>query len=1130
MLTEESQLVLPEAPKDIKSLPVAAWSEPVEIDTYDVEAPDPYPAYLDRRVYQGSSGRVYPLPFFERVSSVKQPRVWQAIHLENSYVRLMILPELGGRIHFGLDKTRNYNFFYRNNVIKPALVGVTGPWLSGGVEFNWPQHHRPATYLPVSWAIEEEPDGSRTVWCADLDPFARMKGMHGVRLRPDSSLIELRVRLFNRTEDVQTFLWWANVAARVGDDYQSFFPTDVHFVADHAKRAVVGFPEVHGTYYGVDYSKRVTAENPDADRLDWYKNIQVPTSYMCLGSADDFFGGYDHAQQAGFVHWADHRISPGKKQWTWGDAPFGWAWDRNLTDGDGPYVELMAGVFTDNQPDFSFLAPGETKTFSQYWYPIQDVGTVQQANRDGAVHLLVDGSEIDLRFVPTRPMNADLTVTVAGSVVWKAHVTCAPGKPLLQAIDLPSPVDPTDVTFEARTDGEVVLAWTPRPLSDNVVLPVAADEPSPPAEVATVEELFLTGLHLEQYRHATRSPEPYWLEALRRDPMNSRVNIALAARRYRDGLLEEAEALLRTAVARLTRRNPNPYDGEAHYRLGLVLVAQGRFDEADDAFGKAIWNAAWKVPGELGLARLAAHREDWAAVLERAEAVLDVDRWQNQACALAVLALRYLGRQGEAQRLLAEFRAHDRLDWWLADLGRARVATSAATLVDIALEYASCGLQSDAGRLLDEAESLELTEPVMGAENHLPLIALHRADLLASQGLTQHAVELIGLVEGLNRSCCFPGRLADALMLERLRSLVPDSPALAALHGHWLYSRGRASEAIEAWTIAGDDPASLRNRGVAAYNHLHDTGEAVRCYERALALVPGDPRLWYERDQLARRIGEPLEARLARLEEHKDMVDARDDLSVEYVALLLGVGRPAEALAVLKRRAFQPWEGGEGRALAVWERANSALAREAIANGDDTAAVEYAKAAFQPPLSLGEDRHPLANVAHLNLLLGDALQVAGDQSSAEHAWRDAASAEGDFVAVSTIAHSERSASAILSAYSEKTYDSVVAARRLQDENLADALRSGLEGHVRMLAATSASIDYFATSLPTLLLFHEDLQHSRELKIELLKAELALLADDHRSARAHLSVVFADDPSNQLALDLSRELQPNGSAT
>jgi hypothetical protein len=204
--TEASRIVLPAAPAALADEPVKAWREPVAIDTYAPAAPDRYPAYLDRRVYQGSSGAVYPLPFIEAVSRTKAPRDWDAVHLENDYVRLMILPELGGRIHIGLDKTRGYDFFYRNDVVKPALVGLAGPWVSGGVEINWPQHHRPATHLPVETAIETEADGAVTAWCSDHDPFARMQGMHGIRLRPDSALVELRGHLVNRSPHVQTFL------------------------------------------------------------------------------------------------------------------------------------------------------------------------------------------------------------------------------------------------------------------------------------------------------------------------------------------------------------------------------------------------------------------------------------------------------------------------------------------------------------------------------------------------------------------------------------------------------------------------------------------------------------------------------------------------------------------------------------------------------------------------------------------------------------------------------------------------------------------------------------------------------------------------------------------------------------
>jgi tetratricopeptide (TPR) repeat protein len=343
-------------------------------------------------------------------------------------------------------------------------------------------------------------------------------------------------------------------------------------------------------------------------------------------------------------------------------------------------------------------------------------------------------------------------------------------------------------------------------------------------------------------------------------------------------------------------------------------------------------------------------------------------------------------------------------------------------------------------------------------------------------------------------------------MLERLRSLAPESEVLAALHGHWLYSRGRAIEAIEAWSIAGDDPVSLRNRGVAAFNHLKDTAESVRCYERALSLAPADPRLWYERDQLAKQVGEPLADRLARLESHRDMVDARDDLSVEFVALLLGVGRSREALAVLKERCFQPWEGGEGQVLAVWERANCALAREAISSGDPATGVAFVQAAFQPPVSLGEDRHLLANVAHLDLLLGDALEAAGDVASARKSWQKAASAEGDFVAMSTTAHSERSAF------------SIIALQRLgrtgEAAELADEVTRWAEAERR----AEAQIDYFATSLPTLLLFHEDPQVRQQLTCDVMRAQARLTLGDRDGAEQLLDEVLSVDPSEPFALE------------
>lgn len=378
----------------------------VTLPTYLPAVPDRNPMFLEKRVYQGSSGRVYPLPFTDRISDRREERAWKAIWIENEFLEVLLLPELGGRIHAAVDKTNGYDFIYRQTVIKPALVGLAGPWLSGGIEFNWPQHHRPATFLPVDVDVEEHSDGAVTVWMGDHDPMARMKGMHGVCLHPGKAYLELRVRLYNRTPYVQTFLWWANVATRVHEGYQSFFPPDARYVADHAKRATTSYPLCDGVYYGVNYADRAMFGVPKwewpgqfappscggkapvdypANDLSWYANIPTPCSYMCVGSKGEFFGGYDHFRRAGLVHVANRHISPGKKQWTWGNHAFGYAWDRNLTETDGPYIELMAGVFTDNQPDFSFLQPGETRVFSQYWYPIQETGPACHATLDAAL-------------------------------------------------------------------------------------------------------------------------------------------------------------------------------------------------------------------------------------------------------------------------------------------------------------------------------------------------------------------------------------------------------------------------------------------------------------------------------------------------------------------------------------------------------------------------------------------------------------------------------------------------------------------------------------------------------------------------------------------------------------------------
>ena len=215
---------LPERPARLRDRAVAAWSEPVVIPTYPLPEPDRNPLFLEKRVYQGSSGRVYPNPVTDAVADGPVPVAWEAVHLENEHLRVMVLPAIGGRIHVVQDRHTGYDLVYRQNVIKPALVGLLGPWISGGIELNWPQHHRPSTFMPTDWAIEELEDGGAVVWCSEHEPTQRMKGMHGVTLRPGSSLLELQVRLTNRTPLVRRSCGGPTWPSASTTDYEAVLP------------------------------------------------------------------------------------------------------------------------------------------------------------------------------------------------------------------------------------------------------------------------------------------------------------------------------------------------------------------------------------------------------------------------------------------------------------------------------------------------------------------------------------------------------------------------------------------------------------------------------------------------------------------------------------------------------------------------------------------------------------------------------------------------------------------------------------------------------------------------------------------------------------------------------------------
>jgi tetratricopeptide (TPR) repeat protein len=986
----------------------------------------------------------------------------------------------------GFDKTHNYDFFYRQRVIKPALVGLLGPWISGGVEFNWPQHHRPSTFMPVEYSIEEHADGSRTVWLGEHEPMNRMKGMVGICLRPDKSIIEAKVRLYNRTPFVQTFLWWANMGVHVHDQYQSFFPPDVTYVADHAKRAISSFPVARNFYYGVDYTKGVD--------LTWYKNIPVPTSYMVTESHYDFFGGYDHARKAGIVHVADHHIAPGKKQWTWGNSEFGYAWDRELTDGDGPYIELMAGVYTDNQPDFSFLQPFETRTFSQFWYPIHEIGPAKNANRRMALNLRIHGNQVKIGVCASETFDgARILLAAHNTNVFETIADVRPGRPALveHVLDRPHPESSLLIRVYSKA-GEEIIRYQPEE-REEVPLPGPASEPPAPAEIAASDELYLTGLHLQQYRHATRYPQSYWEEVLRRDAGDVRSNNALGLLRMRSGEFDKAEAHFRRSVDRLTRRNPNPLDGEPHYNLGLSLLFQNRLEEAYPAFYKAAWNRSWQAPGYYALAQIDSFRTSFDAALDHLDRSLAADGQNLKARNLRTALLRICRRINEAAALASETVAMDRLDFWSrnerfllappeekAALDRELFELmhgDAQRCLDIAFDYAGAGLWRDAIAFVQRF----LAWKAKGGSVH-PMLLYALGYFCARNGDAAAALEHYREAATAPADYCFPARLEEMIVLEAALAANLEDPRAAYYLGNLLYDKQRYDEAIRAWQRACElDPdfsIPWRNLGLAAYNIGRDPERARACYRRALAANPGDARLLYEVDQLEKRVGVLPRERLLRLEAHPDLVQLRDDLVVELVTLYNQTGQSAKALGTLASRNFHPWEGGEGLVSGQYVTAHLLLGRALLEDGD--AALAHFESARTYPLNLGEGKHPLTREVDLDYFSGVAHARAGRESEAKAHWDKAAAAP---VGIEPAAYYRALALKALGRQSE--------AREVLD-HLIESARKELEH--------DAKIDYFATSLPNFLLFEDDLQKRRRVDC-LFLIGLALLGLEHHEGAA-----------------------------
>ena len=901
---------------------VKLWEEPLVIPTYNVLPADVNPIFYRPELYQFASKFIYPYPLMNNLSNHREDKTYKAVYIENEYIKLCILPEMGGKLFYATDKTNGYEIFYRQHVIKPSNIGMSGAWISGGVEWCTFHHHRPSTFMPADYTLTENKDGSKTVWVGEIEHIQRMKWIVGITLYPGKSYIETQVKMLNRTENPHSFLYWANVATHANDDYQVIFPPSTSYATFHTKDSFMHWPITEEVYTGRDcYKNHIDAS--------WWKNHPYPNSFFAFDLKEDFSGGYDHGKKAGTLHIGNHHIVVGSKLWEWGTAGEGKMWDEVLTDEDGPYAELMVGAYSDNQPDFSWIKPYEVKHFKQYWYPLREIGLVKNANLQAAVNLELVNDNVAKLIVNTteRLQSAKLLLKAKGDVVIEKKFDIDPANPFCQELTLPKGTKETDLEAALYTqENEKLISYRPVKKDYNPDLPPVYEAPHKPEDIKTVEELYLAGLRIKQFYNPLLNAFEYFDEALRRDPGDSRCNVQVGLEYKKKGMYEEAEEKFRTALKRLSHNYTPPRDCEAYYNLGLVLKAQGKYEDAYDNLYRSTWDYSFHAAAYYHLAEISCLGGDYIKALEEINLSLTTNSVNTKALNLKCIILRKLEKNEEAEMFVVQIFDIDLLNHWarnelyllkkkesLEEQAARQLTELKEIMRDYPQSYIELATDYMHGGFWEEAIEILTCAVKIGKKgiSDYPIISYYLGYLYLKKGEQHQANQYFQAASKMSTDYCFPFRLET---IDVLKAAFENNPNDARAHyflGTLLYDL-QPGNAIKEWEKSVELEESLaiahRNLGWGYYYTENNLPKALVSYEKAIQYNTKDSLYYGEIDILHEKNRSPIAKRLKLLDKNHEYLEKRADALCREIIVRIQSGDYDKAVEYLANYYFHVTE------------------------------------------------------------------------------------------------------------------------------------------------------------------------------------------------------------------------------
>lgn len=920
--------------------------------TYPFSDPDPIPVV----------GRIYPYFRFDGFTATARPQAWKVVELENDFIRVLILPEIGGKIWAAVEKRTGRPFIYFNHAVKFRDIAMRGPWTSGGIEANYGIiGHTPNVSTPVDYVVRKNADGSVSAIVGALDLLTNTTWRVETRLAPDQAYFTTSSTWHNGSSLEQPYYTWMTAGIPTRGDLQYVFPGT----------SWIGHDGEPGEW------PINTARNADVSRYE--RNDFGPyKSYHVFGGAGDFFGAYWRDHDFGMARVAPRDEKPGQKIWIWGLSRQGMIWEQLLTDRDGQYSELQSGRLFNQSAEGSTFTPFKHRGFTPHltdrwterWMPVVGTKGFVTASAAGALNVTQVGDRIILALSPAEPVADSLIIQAKGQRLAARRVVRSPLQPWADTITAPG---------VALRDLRIILG-DHRLVFDGDPATVALDRP-----IATPRDFDWTsavGLHLKgkelmRQREYDRA-RPLLDSALAKDPhfvpaLTDRAALELRAMRY-----EAARRDARTALS------VDTYDGAANYYYGLANRHLGRVADARDGFEIASQTLEYRVAAYAELAKLWLADGDARRAAAYADKALAADPADLDALGVRVVIARRNGAPVPLSAATAALEAADPLSQ-LARYERllARRAQDPARLLlsgvraelpeqqlfQLASWYLGVGERAQAQRLLE-------------ALNDHPEALYWRAALRPA-----NATALITRANELPPLRVFPFRPEVITALEQVVATSDDwKPRYYRALGLW--HLGRLEEARPLLVELGDRPGFAPFYAARAAFPGRSTADRITDLRRAAQLDRGEWRYGKRLTEALLAAGDAAGAE-AVASDYYGRIPASYILGLTLVRAQMAAGHHAAAERILDRIEIIPYEGSaEGHAL--YREAKLLLAVDAMRDARWEAAAALIAAAREWPERLGAGKPYPENVDERaeDLLEAELARRRGTDTAAARATRD----------------------------------------------------------------------------------------------------------------------------------------------